>query len=425
MKWKIIIGGLIGCIAMSGFGIGFYIKSVNTNKNALQNVEYKDNPNNITCKEYVTSRYIDGFWHVPLMFNAQKEGIYSINHEKEQEVYELSLQDLQKISTELMACTGPEVIRLEGLPYETYIDKGVLKPIPVQDYYSNQIHPNIKRLCTYDNQLKILPYDVQLLGLYVNQEVLLDIGMSWLTYDLERYDIEGLVQTVERVKDFLPEEVAIIPKESTEVFAEHLIQLLYYDTIKRGEQMTAADIRQLIDTLRMVQSWEHKTYTIGDMLTNERGEREQVLFILMNIWAPDYKMQGYGVYPSPHSRLGYTYIRPNYTLGVTSVEKQGAIAQLMMMSISENGPQSYNTYIPANHYVLATYREKAQMSKNSEPLRQIDLIEKMLDEADGWYCDDMGIRLMNQEMKAVLANQQTEEKAVANIINYMKTMQVK
>lgn len=117
----------------------------------------------------------------------QAVSIYQTEHPEVYVEYEIGMEDnssvtredaLKKLNTEIMAGNGPDVLILDGLPVDSYIEKGLLKDIsPLIDGLSEEgkLFDNIVEAFRKDGKMYTVPCEIQLPTLLCKGKYMSDI----------------------------------------------------------------------------------------------------------------------------------------------------------------------------------------------------------------------------------------------------------
>lgn len=127
--------------------------------------------------------------------------IYQTEHPEIYVEYEIGMEDgssvtredaLKKVNTEIMAGEGPDLLVLDNMPIDSYIDKGLLLDLsPVADELSGEeaLFPNVVEAFRTDGKLYMIPYEF---GIPVA------IGDKAYIQDMD--DLEGIAETMEALR---------------------------------------------------------------------------------------------------------------------------------------------------------------------------------------------------------------------------------
>ncbi|MGL5677528.1 MAG: hypothetical protein ACRDDX_14050 [Cellulosilyticaceae bacterium] len=372
----------------------------------------------IRCASYVYETN-----DLPLMiqaYNTSNEEKYTVKYEEPKGFGLRTTQELQVISTELLTGTAPEIICLEGLPYKTYLEKGVLKELSISEEVKATIHPRLRELCEQDGELKMLPINMLLSELFVNESILQELGIA---YDFTHYTIEDFIKVGEELEKVKSEEIYFLSKYSTICLIQDMVQILYYDTIQSGKKLKEEDLRILIKQLKQLQSWEHPTYTYSDIIKNDKDQKSQVVCIPAITSTIESTVPGYTFYLGIESKEGYSFIRTNGLYGVTTNEKE-EITKGFFEYMLAYGIQATWTQIPVTIEVMESWSKKAELTKDADKQRKIEKTLEGINEAQGFFIENVTVQCLQDQIWMVLSGEQEEDAAVKNVMNYLMLNQI-
>lgn len=377
-----------------------------------------EDPKQISAESYI-------YWGTdfPLIvqaYNTSNEDKYTVKYEEPNDYKAVTTQELQVISTELLTGNAPEIIRLEGLPYETYLEKGILKELPISEEIKATIHPRVRELCEYDGKLKMIPTNIMIPELFVNEALLQKLG---ITYDFTDYTIDDFMKVGEELEKANAEGVYFLSKYSLVYLVEDMVQMLYHDTIQSGKQLTEEDLRVLMKQLKQLQNWEHPTYTYDDVMKDDKDQKSQIVCIPLTTLRIETTIPGYTFYTGPKSKEGYSFIKTNGLYGATTTEKKEIIGDFFEHTISY-GIQTLWTQIPVTLEALDIYAKKAEMTKDADKQRKIEKTLEGIDEAQGFYIENMTVQCIKDQIWMVLSGEQDENTSIKNIMNYLMLNQI-
>lgn len=363
-------------------------------------------------------------WEEKQFLNAvdkweKSQSMYSMNYRNEG-LAAINTQTLQKVSSDLMAGKDGAMIEMTRLPYNAYMEKGALYPIDLNTEIVEGLYPMIRQMCEKDGKLMMIPTGVHFPVLRVNKDFVKSVEQE---IDLTKCTITTFLEIAKQIQETLPENMALFPKDSEGYLATYIMQLFYHDAIVENTPITKESLEALIQTLETLKSWEHPYYTVEEVYQNDRGEKDEIVF-MVGFYTAFGSEEDFAMYPMPLSDTGYYYATPRRLFGIISEEGKKGVEDLLGYLLSEE-EQTNNMFdtLPVSSAYTARYKEnyckKIGNRAVEEAERQIQQLETLMGLAQGFASTNLGYKAIEEQINAYLGGKQSKDQAITAILRYM------
>ncbi|MGL5677530.1 MAG: hypothetical protein ACRDDX_14060 [Cellulosilyticaceae bacterium] len=341
-------------------------------------------------------------------------------------IEEVNTQTLQRISTAILSGKDVDLIEITDLPYETYLEKGALYPIELDEQILEGIYPGIRKICERDGELMMVPTAMMFPSLYVFHKSGEELTQK---IDLNQCTMSEFLAFTEEAQKNMPEGRALIPKETAWYFQEYVMQLFYHETIGLNEPVTRENLEELFTLLDTIQGWEHPSYGGSDMW--EKGEVAQESIYFMPGYFDRFRTEElFNLYPMPMSDEGYYYGIPTELFATASDSNQEGVNDLLNYLVGkEEQVLNISTYaLPVNSKYGTEYKDAFYAwikGCYDDGERKLELMEVLMERMQGFASTELNYKAIEEHAKDYLEGKQSKEQAITAIIRYMELNAVK
>lgn len=293
---------------------------------------------------------------------------------------------VKKLNTEIMAGQGPDFLILDGLPVNSYLEKGALAdltPYLAELEKEETILPNIRESFLSDEKLCMIPAAVTLSLYMTDRENMTDVSdLSSLADMVEKlrdeYPGEGILETYSEemiLNALMPVSAPLWMKETGEINTEELA-----DYLKQAKRIYEACMKGLPEEvlktyLEREENWVYSSNEISAYNDLQGGAlqiltgREKVTLgelknaynyaILQSVRKPDNGENGVDCLIAPLPGSVKDGFKPMTLMGINAVSDKGEMAGGFMRKMLTKDVQSliYPSGFPVNEAGLQTYLE--------------------------------------------------------------------